>query len=527
MTAVGRSLQSILWQGLDLLVKLRFLWIGLLVAGLGIVLGLAMQAPEQGWLAASIVVALALLASILHRPLDGVLLWIFFTPFVETWIKIPMGSGIPDLSFSRFAIAFLALVMLGRAATGKLHIARIGLTEMAIVVTTLGIMAAAPLSVSPPPMGVIQTAISSYFTPLCIYFFAKNLVKSRKELHQVLIAIAILGFVSGTYAIYEYATGNVLFLPRDTSPADLILFREALGIRIIRGIWGGTGSMGRALAIAIPVTFYLFLESKGPPVQRLFLGAMLVAQSGGILVAMSRTPWYSLLIALFVMQFAYPRFRRLFLAILCVSAVLLVVFWDQVAVSDVAARVTDRVSTLEGRQTRWEAGLRMWLARPVRGWGFGRYEEVSGRYRSDGLRANLSAIENDYLYVLVGSGLIGFVPYLLVLAVPLLASLRLFLRARLGGRSGFITQEMIAVYWAVMLSYLIGSFTARDTQPGLRLMVFAVAGAVVGTHEYLLRRDKGRERSDTSAVLPAAARGTGICAAKRGSPAGSPQGGKP
>jgi hypothetical protein len=42
---------------------------------------------------------------------------------------------------------------------------------------------------------------------------------------------------------------------------------------------------------------------------------------------------------------------------------------------------------------------------------------------------------------------------------------------------------MIAVCWAVILSFAIGSYTQIQNHPVVKLIPFALAGAVVGTHE--------------------------------------------
>lgn len=486
---LGRSLRPIAIQGLDILVKRRSVLIGLIVVGLGVLLGCLTDSPEAGRVVISIVFMTIVLVITVNRPLNGVLVWLFFMVFIETWVKIPMGAGLPDLSFSRFTIAFLAISMLAMAAIGRLRVAPIGLAEICILATPIGIMIAAPQSVNPHPKGIIQTAIALHFTPLVMYFFAKNLVQNKKDLQKLFWTIALLGFVSGTYAAYEHATGNVLFVAENKEVGRL--FRGS-GIRIIRGIMGGTGGMGRALAATIPVTFYLFLERKGPDVRKFLLAGMLAAQFYGIVIAMSRTPWYALLSALFIMQLFYPQFRKAFYVIVFVAAIVLWATWDQVSESDAADRVGDRVSTLEGREARWQAGFNMWQAKPIRGWGFGRYQQESGRFRTDGKRSNLGAIENDYLHILVGSGLIGFLPYLLFLLAPLVNSLRLFFRARAPGWSGFIKPETLTVYWAVILCLLMTSYTAIQTQAVIKLMTFAVAGAVVGSHEPLLRDSRGR-----------------------------------
>ena len=134
----------------------------------------------------------------------------------------------------------------------------------------------------------------------------------------------------------------------------------------------------------------------------------------------------------------------------------------------------------------------MFQEKPIRGWGFGAYEQFSGRYRTDGIRKNFKAIESDYLHILVGSGLIGLIPYLLFIAVILINSLRLYFKARAPDWSGFIKPESLTIVWAVLIVLLMTSYTAKQVQPVLKMMPFAIAGAVVGSQEYLLRQKKKR-----------------------------------
>jgi O-antigen ligase len=490
MMILVKPLRFLTIQGLDILYKLQKPLIGLIVLALGVLLGYLHSSPESAELTISIISICAVMAIVMYQPLYGVLVWLMFEPFIETWVNVPMGAGIPDLSFSRFTIAFLAIFMLAKSATGKFRFVRISLADLCILLTTIGVMLAAPMSVE--FTGTIQHSIAMYFTPLAAYFFAKNLVRDKRDLHKLLGAVALLGFVAGVYAAYEHATGNVLFLQKGDQVGAVI--RENLDIRMIKGLIGGTGNMGRALAASIPVTFYLLLEEKKNNTRRSLLIVMLAAQFYGIVIAMSRTPWYALLIALFVMQFFYPQFRKVFFAITFVAIIILGLTWDQVSESDVANRVNDKVSTLEGREARWTAGFNMWKAKPVRGWGFDRYETHSGRFRTDGVNTNFrnGAIENDYLHIMVSCGLIGFVPYALFLLVPLVNSLRLFFRARASDWSGFIKPEVLSVYWAVIICLLITSYTAIQTQAIIRLMTFAVAGAIVGSHEHVLGRSKNK-----------------------------------
>jgi O-antigen ligase len=380
--------------------------------------------------------------------------------------------------------------VLARAAIGKFRFGRIGLADVCMIATTFGIMLSAPLSVD--LKGVLRWSISLHFIPLSLYFFAKNLVQNKDDLHKLFLVIAILGFVAASYVIYEQTTGHILFLGKGQSleEAQRRTGHYGYGLRVVRGLLGSGSNSGRVLISTIPITFYLVFESKSAN-RKVLLAGTIPVQFYGLFLTYNRTSWYALLLSLTIIQFFYPQFRKVYFVIVFVAAVALWATWDQVSESTVVTkRVNSEVSTLEGRETRWQAGYNMWRAKPLRGWGFGRYEKESGRFRTDGDRRNLRAIENDYLHILVGSGLIGFLPYLLFLLTPLLNSLRLFFRARAPDWLGFIKPETIAVYWTVILSFAMGSYTQIQTQQIVKMLPFAVAGAVVGTHEHWRRGSK-------------------------------------
>jgi hypothetical protein len=373
--------------------------------------------------------------------------------------------------------------------------------EYLTVASALGIALAAPMSL-PHATSIYQTALALYFTPFVAYSFAKNLVKSHKDVKAIFWAIACLGTASALYAAYEHATGNILFLPRGMMDEAVTLYRRNLDIRLIVGLWGSAGSMGRVLAMCIPVTLYLYLESRANRKWRFVLMGMLGIQTYSIVICMVRAPWLALLIALFVIQIFDRRFRRLFILIAIVAAIVLGLTWDRVSRSNVAARLSDETSTYEGRQERWQAGLKMWLARPMRGWGFGRFEREAWRYRRDGSTTPMTAPENDYLVVMVGSGLIGFLPYMGMLLLPLWNGLRLIARAKARERQhvpwpGFVKVETLAVSCAVIAAYLVFSFSAANVIAGSKLILMSLTGAVVGSHEALLRRPK-RNASQSS-----------------------------
>ena len=479
------TLKSIPSQMRDLFRKLHKLFIVLVIVAVGLLFGFLFQSAESAELIVSLLLVVLVMFVILYEPLYGLLLWLFFTPFIETWVKIPLGAGLPDLSFSRFVMVFLIIILLAKATIGKYRFSRWGLTDYLILATTIGVMLSASQSTN--PNGVIQTTLTIHFTAMMAFYFARNLVKDAHALHKLLLVVALFGFVASLYAIYEQATGNVLFLAKERS-LGAIDRSYTSSLTQIRGLLGSSSNLGRLLLSTIPVSFYLFFESKSISRKSLWIGTIGV-QFIAMFLTYNRASYIALLIALTLIQFFYPRFRRLFFLLLTVFVVVLWANWDSFEDSAVVTERFGGNSTLEGRQARWDAGFNMWQAKPITGWGFGRYETEAGAFRTDGITTNFrnGAIENDYLHILVGSGLVGFLPYALFLIAPLLNSLVLFFRARAPGWQGFVKPETIAVYWGIILGLLITSYSQIQTQQIVKMIPFAIAGAVVGTQLDQLR----------------------------------------
>lgn len=492
--ALAKPLKAVTLQGLSLLFKFKNVLIALIVIGLGVCLGyLFTLSRDVIELTISVLVILLLMVLSMRNPLNGLLALLFFMAFIESWVEIPMGAGIPDLSFSRFTIAFLAIFMLANAATGKFRFATpIGLTEICIVLATLGIMSAATLI--DKPANTLQLAISRYFLPFVMYFFARNLVRNKEDLHKLLLIILLFGFAVAAYAIYEQWTGNILFVSKDNAE-KVLQTRYTENLRLIRGLLGRSGNFGRVLITTIPVSFYLFFEYKGLTRKTLLVGVLIV-QFYALFLTYNRTSWYTLLISLSIIQFFYPQFRKLYFVMVFVAVITLWATWDQLNQSDVVReRVNTRTEDYNGRTPRWDAAISMWEVKPIRGWGEGAFNRESGRFRTDGFRRNLIAVENDYLDMLVHFGLVAFLPYLIFLITPLVNSIRLFFRARAPDWSGFITPETITIYWCVIISFAIGSYTQEQTQAIIKMLPFALAGAIVGTHTHWLNGLKAKKQA--------------------------------
>jgi O-antigen ligase len=478
-------------KGLEIAYNYRKLLFAALAIALGLLIGVTAERPRESLelLSSVFVVGLFMLIA-LHHPLGGFLLWIFLTTFIDSWVEIPLGTGIPDLSFGRVAVFALSVSLLMRVTTRTIQLVPLSSTDLFALVIPLAISLSAPLAVD--PIGTIQTAITMYMIPLAGFILAKQFIRRDDHLHWLLATIALFGVVAGAHAIYEVLTGHVIFMAKDQVISRVT--RGDTNLRLIVGLIGETGAMGRTLAITLLATLYYIVENKNIYFKPFWVvGAFL--QFGGLAATLSRTPLLALLVGMFILQFFYPTLRRVLIVLTLIVAVTLAVTWEQVQSTEAAQDRLSGVQDANGRTSRWQTGFNMWLERPIRGWGSGRFEEWSGLYRADGSRRNIDAVENDYLRILVGAGLIGFLPYALFLLTALVSSIRLFFRRKRLEPEMFIRPGTIALFWAVMSCFLLSSFTAVNSQAITRLLPFVLFGAIVGSHQVLLARQSDRQWS--------------------------------
>lgn len=457
-------------------------WAAALLVGAG-----AMSALFP-WFTVCFILFLAAFLLVTWRPLYGYLLLIMLQPFLDRVVEIPLGRGLPDLSFGRLTIAFLVIAIFGRDALNAAKRISVGIMEVCILAVPVGIALAAPLSTA--PWSVVQVSVDFFLVPLIMYFIAKNTVEKPADLRRLFEAVMVFGLLATGYMVFELSTGIVLFLEEGIDPESLsrVYSRTFPSFWIVRGLLASSASFGRVLITTIPVTIYLYFRQTDRTRRWLLLSAVLF-QCFGLFLSLNRSCWVAFVFGLAILQFAFPRLRVWALTVVALGLAILIPYGQQAMDSDlVRQRLLYNIGTLNERLPRWQAGFEMWKAEPWRGWGFGRFPLHSGRFRRDGGQGNLEGTENDFLLILVGSGLVGFLPYLVALLAPCLWTLRLLPKSRAPGWQGFVGFPEFSVYWTGLAGLLLTSMTVIQTQPVIRGLVFAVAGAVVGTHEKWLPR---------------------------------------
>lgn len=432
--------------------------------GLGLGLGWSLTQPA-GSMIVSVWAALLYLFFLVRIPYQGMLLWLALYPFTETNINIPLGAGLPDLSPTRLSVAWLSTMLLAQAAVGKRHFPRLTKVDVWAFLFAAGM--GASVFASSNPISALKAALDLIFVPMLVYYLAKNLVRSRKDLDHFFDILLIMAFYSAIVMFYEHLTGQVIFYHKQFSEKSLYY---SGGIRIVRSLWGGPHVFGSIYAMAIPVTFYRFLRtSKGAA--RCLYGALMGILLAGLFLTYKRAAWVSALVSFIVVAPFFPAFRRLFLVLIIIAGIPLAIYWNRLSETDlVQERVNSRVDTLNGRTYRWQAAIDLWKQSPILGHGFRRFDDLSG-YR---------AVENYYLHILVSAGLVGFVPFLCFLYLVIRESVAIYRRAAtLPGL--WVDRELIAVFWGATSTYLVKAMTGAQGAAIVNLLFYMLIGAVVGS----------------------------------------------
>jgi O-antigen ligase len=458
--------------------KLRAPWLGLGVLALGVLLGLSLNSSLQS-LAVSIVAILVHVAAIVASPLNGLLLWVASNPFGELYVVIPLGESIPDISLARFCVAFLCTLLLAQTAIGKRDLAPFTTADGVCMLFMLG-LGFSTLNGYTRWQSAIQLVFDLYYTPLLVYFLAKSLVTQRRDVDKVLRAVLFVGVYAGLYALYESGTGNILFykgeLPAFTAYKDS-------GLHVLRGLLGRSNHFGALFSMVIPIGFYLYLKARTRAKKGLYAVALGIL-SAGLYFTYKRTAWIAIVVIFFVIQWFYPRFRRLFFILLIVFLVLLGATWNTVGESTVVTgRIKTAESNVEGRTDGWNAALNLWAREPLFGYGVGNYGAVARQQRMDD-----TALESEHLRVLFGAGLLGFIPYVAWLVVILRDSIRLF-RSRANGP---VERELVVIFWGVLLGYTINYAATAANVFSVSIVFYLLVGTLIGSQTRFLEPERRR-----------------------------------
>lgn len=293
--------------------------------------------------------------------------------------------------------------------------------------------------------------------------------RSRREVERALRVLLVSSTAAAAYAVYQMIAGRDLIRDRTLEPiASLFIATGAFGHHLT---YGGHILLTSVLALA----WLAFRPSR-------IAVAVALLQGGGLLASFARTAWIGALAGVgATVAFLRGRARRWVLA--GAGAAMLAAL----ALPVVRERIQDPWAPHDDPRLRlWQTALRIWWDHPIFGAGLGSFKTQFPFYKVPGYYMATGHPHNDYLNILVHSGIAGLAAFAWI-AIRYALLVRSALR-RLGPDDS--ARPLLCTAVVVPVAFLVGALgqcLLTDEEVGT-LFWFLIAGFVTAARERT-RRD--------------------------------------
>lgn len=466
--------------------------------GGGLALGRVLLSPTWTRAVTAVGLGTVLLAALLH-PAVGLWLWVLLAPYDKyLYLKLDLGSGVPDLGVGRL-VTLVLLFHLASRVLARRNLTQVtpagdtgpaGLEAPSLPAFTWAdaamILFAANVAVSVvvSNLGLVngtQILFDLVIVPMLVYYFARTWLRTRRALLATTGVIAFSSAVLGLITTREQLTGLTVFSP--------LWYSLAYGqhIRKVLSVFGSALQMCVPLALSIPLLMYGIREVGAHPDRRRALAAQsllalaLLASLSGIFFAYVRAGWLGAVLGIILGVALSPRFRRdvrVVLPLVVGLAVLAVLV--SLNLGAVQARLAAE-GPIDYRLKSMEIALDILKRSPLLGVGYHNFGEIAaGEYgwnpHNAGKFGDLPVPHNSYLYVLVSGGILALIPYLGIFAALAWRGLAYFRRPE--------SRDLAAVLLATVISYaaMIATYDVLNAQ-FTNIVFFVIVGAVLGRLE--------------------------------------------
>ncbi len=324
---------------------------------------------------------------------------------------------------------------------------------------TLAVYASAYLGIA---RGESLVKFQEVFVKIVLLFFLiVNVLDNQERVRRFMVALSVLLTFVGGYTIWMKFSGTAL-----------LEGTRAAGV----GMHGDPNDTAMALLMAAPFLIAAVLDTRG--LQRLGFLVLLAIVVGGILATQSRGG----LLGLAVGVFALVRHRvksRLFTAAVAVA------FAAAVLVIGLRGRATVQAGPMdESAQSRivaWKAGLHMLRARPVLGMGYETFGHAFPSFaEAVPFEKKSMTAHNSYILCVAEVGLVGSVPFFLMVAGSLLIANRASALARSLPPS--LDRAVLTGYAGNVAASFTAAFFLSQTWLWFMYILFAQAAAIGCVH---------------------------------------------
>src|SRR3954453_5074639 len=329
-----------------------------------------------------------------------------------------------------------------------------------------------------PEFGAAAQHVARYVLSAFLFLIVFTAVRTRQHVRWLLGAFVLASTLSGAYG---------LIAPPPPGEEDRLA-----------GTIGEPTQLAALLVAGFVIALALAATERGKPLLRGFYFTASALCLITTFLTLSRAGIIALVLAMVAAVIVGGRWRAQVALVAGLVVLSLVGFFAFVATPHQRDRVTQvGQGSTTGRSDIWTVGWRMVEAHPVRGVGVGQFESSSVHYliapgtirRSDLIIDQPKVAHNIYLHILAEMGIVGLVPFLLILGFSLRCAL---LAAREFARRGDTAMDLISrSVFVGLVGILAADFFASEQFSKQLWLLLGIGPALLAMAQ---RRDEAEER---------------------------------
>ena len=315
------------------------------------------------------------------------------------------------------------------------------------------------------------------YNPFIIFILAKSIPHSHKKLESLSLAFLAVGAYLAINGIFERFGPHALVWPQ-------YILDPTVGIQFerTRGSFASSEALGGALVVTFLFYALYTTRVKGG---KLYWAYLMTTVTAVIIYATNqRSAWVGFALCLGLLTIAKTKMRRLARIFVAVG---LLVFISGVATH---LSIWEKQTLFSKRQQtvkeRWVDNLTTWnmgMAHPIFGVGFGNFKLLWPKYFEEidpEVRDLTDGNHNTFLGLFAEVGLVGLIPYLLILYHMFRVGLRVY-----GTGEGF-EREFALLFLLAAITYVIGA-NFSDYRHGqfANTTLFLLFGTVARIEEHM------------------------------------------
>jgi len=329
---------------------------------------------------------------------------------------------------------------------------------------------------------MLSEFLSGYAVPFSIFFITKQIVRNENQIKKIFQFFLIIGMYLSVTGIFEHFYVKSLIFPR-------YIMDPNVGIHWgrARGPFVQAAVNGTILGMIFFINLYMYINFYKK--NKLFYANFIIfVPITTILFTYTRAVWIGFIMAIFAVPFFLPKLRKAFYLSIFII-ILFIIFSSPYITSEqkIKGRITS-MSPIYDRVNLFIASSRMFIEKPIFGFGFNNFRKFSPKYfhkvRGIPFQGVGISSHDTLLSILVELGLAGFIPILLIYFYIFSYSAKLYRQLSF---NSFIGKGLVAIFWGASIIFIINILSIE-----MRWFLFAnslfflLAGMIVSLYQRAL-----------------------------------------